>query len=126
MSQGPFPSLSGASSLRECRVSFRHSNFLCFGPVAGFLTLSFATIGFLAKLLADDIEEIDETQAEAIRATGASWPQLVNHAVQPQVMPRPIGLWLCRLDINFRESAVIGMVGGGRHRRDAEHRHRPP
>lgn len=84
-----------------------------FGPFAGFLTLSFATIGFIAKLLADDIEEIDETQAEAVRATGASWSQLVNYAVQPQVMPRLIGLSLYRLDINFRESAVIGIVGAG-------------
>ncbi len=84
-----------------------------FGPFAGFLTLAFATIGFIAKLLAEDIEEIDETQAEAIRATGASWLQLVNYAVQPQVMPRLIGLSLYRLDINFRESAVIGIVGAG-------------
>jgi len=84
-----------------------------FGPFAGFLTLSFATIGFIAKLLADDIEEIDEAQAEAVRATGASWWQLVNYAVQPQVMPRLIGLSLYRLDINFRESAVIGIVGAG-------------
>lgn len=84
-----------------------------FGPLAGFLTLSFATIGFIAKLLADDIEEIDEAQAEAVRATGASWGQLVNYAIQPQVMPRLIGLSLYRLDINFRESAVIGIVGAG-------------
>lgn len=84
-----------------------------FGPFAGFLTLSFATIGFIAKLLADDIEEINEAQAEAIRATGASWLQLLNYAVQPQVIPRLIGLSLYRLDINFRESAVIGIVGAG-------------
>lgn len=84
-----------------------------FGPFAGFLTLSFATIGFLAKLLAEDIEDIDEAQAEAIRATGASWGQIVNYAIQPQVMPRLIGLSLYRLDINFRESAVIGIVGAG-------------
>ncbi|MEM6382893.1 MAG: phosphonate ABC transporter, permease protein PhnE [Pseudomonadota bacterium] len=84
-----------------------------FGPFAGFLTLSFATIGFIAKLLADDIEEIDEGQAEAVRSTGASWLQLINYAVQPQVMPRLIGLSLYRLDINFRESAVIGIVGAG-------------
>lgn len=84
-----------------------------FGPFAGFLTLSFATIGFIGKLLADDIEEIDPTQVEAIRATGGSWAQLVNYAVQPQVMPRLIGLSLYRLDINFRESAVIGIVGAG-------------
>ncbi|MET0867714.1 MAG: phosphonate ABC transporter, permease protein PhnE [Pseudorhodoplanes sp.] len=84
-----------------------------FGPFAGFLTLSFATIGFLAKLLAEDIEDIDAGQAGAIRATGASWLQLINYAVQPQVMPRLIGLSLYRVDINFRESAVVGIVGAG-------------
>ncbi|BAQ17217.1 phosphonate ABC transporter, permease protein PhnE [Methyloceanibacter caenitepidi] len=84
-----------------------------FGPFAGFLTLSFATIGFMAKLLAEDIEDIQEAQAEAIRATGATWWQVVNYGIQPQVMPRLIGLSLYRLDINFRESAVIGIVGAG-------------
>lgn len=84
-----------------------------FGPLAGFLTLSFATIGFLAKLLAEDIEDIDAGQAEAVRASGASWIQLINYGVQPQVMPRLIGLSLYRLDINFRESAVVGIVGAG-------------
>jgi phosphonate transport system permease protein len=84
-----------------------------FGPLAGFLTLSFGTIGFLSKLLAEDIEDIDPVQAEAIRATGASWLQVVSYAVQPQVMPRLIGLSLYRVDINFRESAVVGIVGAG-------------
>lgn len=84
-----------------------------FGPFAGSLTLSFATIGFLSKLLAEDIEECDRSQIEAIRATGAGWWQVVNYAVQPQVMPRLVGLSLYRLDINFRESAVIGIVGAG-------------
>ncbi len=84
-----------------------------FGPLAGMLTLSFATIGFLAKLLAEDIEEIDPGQAEAVRATGARWLQWINYGIQPQVMPRLIGLSLYRLDINFRESAVVGIVGAG-------------
>ncbi len=84
-----------------------------FGPFAGFLTLSFATIGFMAKLLAEDIEDINEAQAEAIRATGANWLQVINYGIQPQVLPRLIGLSLYRLDINFRESAVIGIVGAG-------------
>lgn len=84
-----------------------------FGPLAGVLTLAFATIGFMAKLLAEDIEDTQREPLEAIRATGASWLQWVNYAVQPQVMPRLIGLSLYRLDINFRESAVIGIVGAG-------------
>ena len=100
-------------ALQEIIVAILLVAMFGFGPFAGFLTLSFATIGFLAKLLAEDIEDIDEAQAEAIRSTGASWVQLVNYAVQPQVMPRLIGLSLYRLDINFRESAVIGIVGAG-------------
>ncbi|MHA7852885.1 phosphonate ABC transporter, permease protein PhnE [Roseovarius sp.] len=100
-------------ALQEIIIAIFFVAMFGFGPFAGFLTLSFATIGFIAKLLADDIEEIDEAEAEAIRATGASWWQLVNYAVQPQVMPRLIGLSLYRLDINFRESAVIGIVGAG-------------
>ncbi|QQK64005.1 phosphonate ABC transporter, permease protein PhnE [Cobetia sp. cqz5-12] len=84
-----------------------------FGPFAGFLTLTFASIGFVAKLLAEEIEACEAVQIEAIRATGAGWWQVVNYAVQPQVMPRLIGLSLYRLDINFRESSVIGIVGAG-------------
>ena len=100
-------------SLQEIIIAILFVAMFGFGPFAGFLTLSFATIGFLSKLLAEDIEDIDESQTEAIKATGASWLQLINYAVQPQVMPRLIGLSLYRLDINFRESAVIGIVGAG-------------
>ncbi len=100
-------------ALQEIIIAILFVKMFGFGPFAGFLTLSFATIGFLAKLLAEDIEDIDEAQAEAVRSTGASWWQLVNYGIQPQVMPRRIGLSLYRLDINFRESAVIGIVGAG-------------
>ena len=100
-------------ALQEIIIAILFVAMFGFGPFAGFLTLSFATIGFLAKLLAEDIEDIDAGQVEAVRSTGASWWQLVNYAVQPQVMPRLIGLSLYRLDINFRESAVIGIVGAG-------------
>ncbi|MFT6091832.1 phosphonate ABC transporter, permease protein PhnE [Sulfitobacter sp.] len=100
-------------SLQELIVAIFLVAMFGFGPFAGFLTLSFATIGFIGKLLADEIEEIDEAQVEAIRSTGASWLQMLHYAIQPQIMPRLIGLSLYRLDINFRESAVIGIVGAG-------------
>jgi phosphonate transport system permease protein len=100
-------------SLQEIIVAILFVAMVGFGPLAGFLTLSFATIGFLGKLLAEDIEDIDEAQAEAVRATGASWWQVLDYAITPQVMPRLVGLSLYRLDINFRESAVIGIVGAG-------------
>ena len=100
-------------ALNEIIVAILLVAIFGFGPLAGFLTLSFATIGFLSKLLAEDIEEMDKVQAEAIRSTGASWLQWINYGVQPQVMPRLIGLSMYRLDINFRESAVLGLVGAG-------------
>ncbi len=105
--------ISVSRSFQEIIIAIVFVAMFGFGPLAGFLTLTFATIGFMAKLLAEDIEDIDEAQAEAVRATGASWWQLINYAIQPQVMPRLIGLSLYRLDINFRESAVIGIVGAG-------------
>jgi phosphonate transport system permease protein len=105
--------IAASRALQEIIVAILLVAMFGFGPFAGFLTLTFATIGFLSKLLAEDIETIDEAQAEAIRATGASWLQLVNYGVMPQVMPRLIGLSLYRVDINFRESAVIGIVGAG-------------
>ncbi len=84
-----------------------------FGAFAGLVALSIGTIGFFAKLLAEDIEITARSQNEAVKATGSGWFQWINYAIQPQVMPRMIGLSMYRLDINFRESAVVGIVGGG-------------
>jgi phosphonate transport system permease protein len=105
--------LAVSRSFQEIILAIFFVKLFGFGPFAGFVTLSFATIGFYGKLLAEDIEDMDESQAEAVRASGASWLQWINYGVQPQVMPRMIGLGLYRFDINFRESAVIGIVGGG-------------
>ena len=84
-----------------------------FGTFAGFLTLTFATIGFNAKLLAEEIEAINPAPAEAVCSTGAGWFSWLAYGIQPQVLPRAIGLAIYRLDINFRESAIIGIVGAG-------------
>ena len=84
-----------------------------FGPFAGVVTLVVATVGFLGKLLAEAVEEIDSAPLDALTTAGASWPSRVVFGVLPQVMPRILGLTLYRLDINFRESAVIGLVGAG-------------
>ena len=100
-------------ALQEIIVAILLVAIFGFGPLAGFLTLSFATIGFLSKLLAEDIEAMDKVQAEAIKASGARWMQWINYGVQPQVMPRLVGLSMYRIDINFRESAILGLVGAG-------------
>jgi len=105
--------LAVSRSFQEIIIAIFMVKLFGFGPFAGFLTLSIATIGFYGKLLAEDIEDMDPGQAEAVKATGAGWFQWLNYSVQPQVLPRMIGLGMYRLDINFRESAVVGIVGAG-------------
>jgi phosphonate transport system permease protein len=105
--------IAASRTLNEIIVAIFLVAMFGFGPFAGFLTLTFATIGFMAKLMAEDIEEIQASQLEALRATGAGYLQVLDFAVLSQVMPRLLGLSMYRLDINFRESAVIGIVGAG-------------
>jgi len=105
--------LAVSRSFQEIVLAIFFVKLFGFRPFAGVVTLSFATIGFYGKLLAEDIEDMDPSAAEAVRATGAGWLQWINYGVQPQVMPRMIGLGLYRFDINFRESAVVGIVGAG-------------
>jgi phosphonate transport system permease protein len=84
-----------------------------FGPLAGILTLTVYSIGFVGKLLAEEIEEIDWGQVEAMRATGAGYLATLVYAVFPQILPRQVGLSMYQLDSNLRASAVVGIVGAG-------------
>ncbi len=84
-----------------------------FGALAGILALIVSSIGFIAKLLAEAIEEMNMKQVEAIRATGASWMNVLITGVIPQVMARFVGFSAYQLDSNLRNSTMVGIVGGG-------------
>jgi phosphonate transport system permease protein len=83
------------------------------GVLAGILAIGLRSIGFCAKLLYEAIEEIDESQVEAVRATGASGAQVTAYGIVPQVLPAFAGISVFRWDINIRESTVLGLVGAG-------------
>jgi phosphonate transport system permease protein len=83
------------------------------GPVAGIFSVAARSIGFVGKLIAEAIEEIDRGAVEAIEATGASSLQTLLIGVLPQVMPVILGTIIYRWDINIRESTVLGFVGAG-------------
>ena len=70
-------------------------------------------MGFVGKLLAEVLEELDEGQVEAVRATGASFAQVLVMGVMPQVFARFIGLSAYQFDSNLRNSTMVGIVGGG-------------
>ena len=83
------------------------------GSLAGMLAVAMRLIGFLAKLVAEAIEEIDRGQVEAVSATGAGRVQTLLYAIVPQVKPLFLGVSIYRWDINIRESTVLGLVGAG-------------
>ncbi len=84
-----------------------------FGAMAGILALAVATIGFIGKLFADAIEEISMKQIEAVRATGASFMNVLIFGVVPQVMGRFVGFTTYQVDSNLRNSTMVGIVGAG-------------
>ena len=83
------------------------------GSLAGVLAVAVRSIGFVAKLVAEGIEEIDPGQVEAVTATGANRRQVLLYAIVPQVRPVFAGVAIYRWDINVRESTVLGLVGAG-------------
>ena len=105
--------LAVSRSFHEILVAILFVAMFGFGPFAGVVTLVVGSVGFLGKLLAEAVEEVDPAPLAALTAAGASWGSRGVFGVLPQVMPRVLGLALYRLDINFRESAVIGLVGAG-------------
>jgi phosphonate transport system permease protein len=84
-----------------------------FGALAGILALIVSSIGFIAKLFAEAIEEMSMKQVEAVRATGASWMNVLIMGVLPQVIARFVGFSAYQLDSNLRNSTMVGIVGGG-------------
>ena len=83
------------------------------GILAGTIAIGLRSVGFCAKLLYEAIEEIDQSQVEAIEATGASRVQKIVYSILPQVMPTIAGVGIYRWDINIRESTILGLVGAG-------------
>ena len=83
------------------------------GLLAGVIAIGLRSIGFIAKLLYEAIEEIDFSQVEAVRATGASGAQIIDYAIVPQILPAFWGISVFRWDINIRESTILGLVGAG-------------
>lgn len=84
-----------------------------FGPLAGILTLIFASIGFIGKLFAEAIEEISLKPIEALRASGAPFISVILYGVLPQVLNRFIGFSSYQFDANLRNSTMVGIVGAG-------------
>lgn len=105
--------VSVCRSLHPVIVAILFVKAVGFGALAGILALVVASIGFIGKLFAEAIEEISIKQVEAIRATGASFMNVILFGVLPQVLPRFVGFATYQLDSNLRNSTMVGIVGAG-------------
>ena len=81
------------------------------GAVPGVLAIGVHSVGMLGKLFAEEVEGADQGVWEAMDSAGANWLQKVRYAIWPQVAAQIYSLTLFRLDMNIRESAVLGLVG---------------
>ena len=86
-----------------------------FGPgtLAGTMAIAMHSIGFTGKFLSEAIEEAKPGPIDALIATGASPLAVLLKGYWPQVKPAFLSISMFRWDINVRESAVLGLVGGG-------------
>ncbi len=100
-------------SLHPVIVAILFVKAVGFGALAGILALAVASIGFIGKLFTEAIEEISMKQIEAVRATGASFGNVVAYGVLPQVLGRFVGFATYQVDSNLRNSTMVGVVGAG-------------
>ncbi len=83
------------------------------GAYAGVLALGLHSIGMLAKLYSEAIENMDLGPTEALTACGANRLQVLWFAVIPQVLPEFFSFSLYRFEINIRSASILGIVGAG-------------
>lgn len=83
------------------------------GALAGVLAIAMRSVGFIAKISAEAIEDLDPKPVEAIRAVGGSEFQVFIYAILPQVLPVIISVVIFEWEINIRRSSILGLVGAG-------------
>jgi phosphonate transport system permease protein len=83
------------------------------GPFGGVIALALADIPRLAKLFSEAIENGDERPIEGVRSAGVSPLMALRYGLAPQVAPVIASQCLFFLESNFRNAAVLGIVGAG-------------
>ncbi|MGL4738140.1 MAG: phosphonate ABC transporter, permease protein PhnE, partial [Cellulosilyticaceae bacterium] len=83
------------------------------GPFAGLLTMSLASIGMVAKMYIEAIEDIDIRILESLDACGCTTFQKIRYGILPQLMPDFASTIIYRFDMNLRDATVLGLVGAG-------------
>ncbi|WP_298834586.1 phosphonate ABC transporter, permease protein PhnE [uncultured Planococcus sp.] len=87
---------------------------LSFGQnsMTGYLALFVGSVGFLTRAFLESIDEASQSAVEALRATGATYFQIVFKAVVPQCLPQMISWILFMIETNIRSATLVGILTG--------------
>lgn len=88
---------------------------VCLGmePEAGVAGLCVHTTAFFTKSFAQSFESISDETIEALEVTGAGRLSIFFNAVLPAALSQIVAWAGMRLETNFSECAILGMVGAG-------------
>ena len=82
------------------------------GSIAAVIGLSFHSVGYLVKAYSEAIEEMDYGTIEALKASGASYWQIVFEAVIPSSLSLMLAWTFMRFEINFANAVAMGAAAG--------------
>ncbi len=83
------------------------------GPQAGVAGLCVHTTAFFTKSFAQSFESIPDETIEALEVTGANKLTVFTNAILPAAVSQIVAWAGMRLETNFSECAILGMVGAG-------------
>ena len=82
------------------------------GSEACVVGMMFHTVAFLAKAYSEAFEEVDRGVLDALRSTGATWWQVVAHAVFPEKINEMLSWTFIRFESNFVTAVVVAAIAG--------------
>ena len=82
------------------------------GSVAAVVGLTFHSAGYLIKAYSESIEEMDSGTIEALKASGASYWQIVFQAILPASISYMTAWTFLRFEINFTNALAMGAAAG--------------
>lgn len=86
--------------------SFSQSEF------TGFLVLFLGSFGYLTRCFLESIDEISGGVVEALRATGATYLQIVVQGVIPFSITSVVSWLLYMVETNIRDATLVGILTG--------------
>lgn len=86
--------------------SFNQSEF------TGFLVLFLGSFGYLTRCFLETIDEISMGVVEAVRATGASYLQIVTQVVISLSITSVVSWLLYMVETNIRDATLVGILTG--------------